>query len=144
MFCKVSHICCVLASVIIYGQVRIELKTDKKEYNIKDYVTVTITLEIKGEDYEQQSPIQLPDFSKFYEKGAGSDKSTIINPSTNIITTQLVYQAVFQPKQSGNLKIGSALVRVNGRIYKTEPFDIFVSEDFKNTIAKNTDISFVW
>ena len=144
MFCKVSHICCVLASVFIYGQVRIELKTDKKEYNIKDYVTVTITLEIKGDDYEQQSPIQLPDFSKFYEKGAGSDKSTIINPSTNIITTQLVYQAVFQPKQSGNLKIGSALVRVNGRIYKTEPFDIFVSEDFKNTIAKNTDISFVW
>ena len=39
-----------------------------------------------------------------------------------------VYQIILQPKNSGNLKIGSALVKVNGKVYKTEPFEISVAD----------------
>lgn len=118
-----------------YGQVNIELITDKKEYYSKDLVQLTVVLEINGEDLEQESPIKLPDFSNFYERGTGSTKNSVINPHNNTMASQLVYQMLLQPKQSGKIKIGSALVKVNGKVYKTEPFDIYVLEKpEKNTI----------
>lgn len=118
-----------------YGQVNIELITDKKEYYSKDLVQLTVVLEINGEDLEQESPIKLPDFSNFYERGTGSTKNSVVNPHNNTMASQLIYQMLLQPKQSGKIKIGSALVKVNGKTYKTEPFDIYVLEKpEKNTI----------
>ena len=44
------------------------------------------------------------------------------------------------PKQSGKVKIGSALVTVNGKIYKTEPFDINVRDSERaSSVADNSD-----
>lgn len=136
MNAKILHIFLFVMSAIAYGQVSIDLITDKKEYSTKDLIELTVVLEINGSNWVQESPIKLPDFSKFYEKGTGSTKNSVLNTETNTVISQLVYQMILQPKHTGKHKIGSALVKINGKIYKTEPFDIIVSD--KKT-EKNTN-----
>lgn len=123
---------------MIYGQVNIHVVTDKKEYYSRDLVQLTVVLEINGADWVQETPIKLPDFSNFYERGTGTAKNSVLNPDNNAVASQLVYQVLLQPKNSGKIKIGSALVKVNGKIYKTEPFDIMVLEKAEKNIAKTT------
>ncbi len=125
---RLAYIFLLLISVAAYGQVNLALETDKKEYSGNENINVTIVLEINGTSYSQDTPVHLPDFSKFNWVVNGSSSNTILDPATNTSIYQMVYQVVLQPKQSGKFKIGSALVTVNGKIYKTEPFDITVTD----------------
>ena len=53
---------------------------------------------------------------------------------------QMIYQLVLTPKQSGKVKCGSVLVTVNGKIYKTEPFEINVRDtEKKASVAANSE-----
>ena len=125
---RLLYIVLLWCSVQSYAQVNIELLTNKREYTTKDLIELTVTLEINGADMVQETPIRLPDFSQFYERGSGSSKNSVFDPVTNTAISQMVYQIILQPKNSGNLKIGSALVKVNGKVYKTEPFEISVAD----------------
>ncbi len=126
----------ILVSVVSYGQVNLALETDKKEYSTKDLIEVTIVLEINGTDLVRETPIQMPDLSKFYERASGSTTNVMVDPETNTSITQLIYQLVLQPKQAGTFKMGSALIRVSGKAYKTEPFDITVVDRGVAAVAK--------
>ncbi|OPG94664.1 hypothetical protein B2I21_30250, partial [Chryseobacterium mucoviscidosis] len=42
-----------------------------------------------------------------------------------------------EPKQKGKVKIGSFLITINNKIYKTEPFDIFIKDVEKKPVAAN-------
>ena len=125
---RLLYIVLLWCSVQSYAQVNIELLTNKREYTTKDLIELTVTLEINGADMVQETPIRLPDFSQFYERGSGSSKNSVFDPVTNTAISQMVYQIILQPKNSGNLKIGSALVKVNGKVYKIEPFEISVAD----------------
>lgn len=135
---KLPYILLLLVSVATYGQVSLDIITNKKEYTTRELIELTLILEINGSEYNQESPIKLPDFSNFYERGTGSTKNSMISPDTHTMVSQLVYQMVLQPKQAGTFKIGSALVKVNGKIYKTEPFDISISDKPEKSLAKNS------
>jgi len=132
---KIIYILFILSSVISYGQVSINVNPDKNDYSGKDVVNLTITLEMNGSEYNQQTPIRLPDLSKFNIIGSGSVNNTYIDPATNTVITQRVSQLALEPKQKGKIKIGSVLVTVNNKIYKTEPFDILVKDVEKKAIA---------
>lgn len=136
---KLIYILLTLASVITYGQVNLSLDADKSEYGSKDVVNLTIVLELNGSDLEQQTRFQLPDLSKFNIIGSGSVTNTVIDPATNTLITQKVSRIALEPKKKGKIKIGSVLVTVNNKIYKTEPFDVTV-KDFveKKSLASNT------
>ncbi len=123
---RIVYIFCLLLSVISYGQVNIALQTDKKEYGLNELIEVSVVVEINGTDFVRESPIQLPDFSKFYDRASGSTSNVVMDPETNTAVAQMIYQVVLQAKEAGTIKIGSALVRVSGKTYKTEPFDIIV------------------
>ncbi|MCJ7935069.1 MAG: BatD family protein [Chryseobacterium sp.] len=128
-----------LASVITYGQVNLSLDADKSEYGGKDIVNLTIVLELNGSDLVQQTGLQLPDLSKFNIIGSGSVTNTVIDPATNTLITQKVSRIALEPKKKGKIKIGSVLVTVNNKIYKTEPFDVTVKEIVeKKSLAANT------
>ncbi|CAH0285420.1 BatD family protein [Chryseobacterium sp. Bi04] len=136
---KLIYILLILASVITYGQVNLSLDADKAEYAGKDIVNLTIILELNGSDLVQQTGFQLPDLSKFNIIGSGSVTNTVIDPATNTLITQKVSRIALEPKKKGKIKIGSVLVTVNNKIYKTEPFDVNVKEFVeKKSLAGNT------
>ncbi len=126
-----------LASVITYGQVSLSLKADKSDYNAREIVNLTIVLELDGEELDQQSPFQLPDLSKFTMIGTGSYSNAFIDPETNTSVTQSITRIALEPKQKGKIKIGSVLVTVNNKIYKTEPFNIFIRDFDKKSVISN-------
>lgn len=136
---KWIYILLTLASVITYGQVNLSLDADKNEYGGKDIVNLTIILELNGSDLVQQTGFQLPDLSKFNIIGSGSVTNTVIDPATNTLITQKVSRIALEPKKKGKIKIGSVLVTVNNKIYKTEPFDVNIRDIVdKKALAGNT------
>lgn len=136
---KWIYILLTLASVITYGQVNLSLDADKNEYGGKDIVNLTIILELNGSDLVQQTGFQLPDLSKFNIIGSGSVTNTVIDPATNTLITQKVSRIALEPKKKGKIKIGSVLVTVNNKIYKTEPFDVNIRDIVdKRALAGNT------
>ncbi|MBT2416199.1 BatD family protein, partial [Streptomyces sp. ISL-12] len=132
---KLFYILVILTSVISYGQVNISVTPDKTDYSSKDIVNLTIILELNGSEYNQQTPLRLPDLSKFNMVGSGSVSSGYMDPETNTVITQYVTRVALEPKQKGKVKIGSVLVTINNKIYKTEPFDIFVKDVEKKSVA---------
>lgn len=137
---QLSYIFVLFSAVLAYGQVTLAI-SDVKDQRVNQRFTLTILLEISGENMEQQTPLQMPDLSKFDIIGTASDRNTIVlDAKKGDVINQLVYQCVLSPKQVGKVKIGSALVTVNGKIYKTEPFDINVRDsDRNNSVADNSD-----
>ena len=136
---KLFYILFTFVSVIAYGQVELNMKPDKSDYNGKEIVNLIITLELNGDNLVQQSKIQLPDLSKFNIIGNGSFNQGVRDPETNLAVEQYITKIALEPKQKGKIRIGSVLVTVNNKIYKTEPFDIFIRDVEKKSIAKSTD-----
>ena len=135
-----SYILFLMSAVFTYGQVTLAI-SEVKDQKVNQRFTLTVLLEISGENMEQQTPLQMPDFSKFDIIGTASERNTIVlDAKKGDVINQLVYQCVLAPKQSGKVKIGSALVTVNGKIYKTEPFDINVRDSERaSSVADNSD-----
>ncbi|KPE52105.1 BatD family protein [Chryseobacterium indologenes] len=136
---RLIYILFILVSVISYGQVNLSMETDKSEYGGKDIVNLTIILEINGSDIDHQTRFQLPDLSKFTMIGSGSVTNTLVDPATNTVITQKISRIALEPKKKGKIKIGSVLVTLNNKIYKTEPFDINIRDVVdKRSLAANT------
>lgn len=141
---KLTYILLILISVISYGQVNIRVDSDKSEYNGKDIVNLTIVLEMNGSEYNQQTPLRLPDLSKFNIIGSGSINDAYFDPATNTVISQYVTRLALEPKQKGKVKIGSVLVTINNKIYKTEPFDIFIRDIDKKSVASTNVLNDVY
>ena len=60
-------------------------------------------MEIAG-DMHQQTPIKLPDLSKFEVLGNASEAFTFIDPETGVQVKQIVYQLILLPKKTGKIK----------------------------------------
>ncbi|GEN76491.1 BatD family protein [Chryseobacterium hagamense] len=136
---RIIYILLLITSVISYGQVNLTVTPDKTTYNGKDVVNLSIVLEISGSENNPQTKLRLPDFSKFNLIGTGSVNNAFMDPETNTVVSQSVTRLALEPKQKGKLKIGSFLITINNKIYKTEPFEIFVKDlDKKTATAANT------
>lgn len=133
---KYIYIVFLLATVFSSAQVNLYSEVDTKETNLNNPVVFTIVLEVSGNDMEQETPLKLPDFSKF-DYDYASEQNTYIDPVKKIRINQQTFQFYLNPKRIGNIKIGSALVKVNGKIYKTEPIDIVVKEADKKPVIAN-------
>ena len=138
MIKKSLYILSILASYFSFAQVNLYSEVNTKEARVNNPFVFTVVLEIFGEDLIQETPIKLPDFSKF-DYAVSSEQSTFIDPVKKIRINQIVCQISLDPKEAGNLRVGSALVKVNGKIYKTEPIDINVKEADKKPLASNTN-----
>ena len=136
MIKKNLYILCLLASAFSFAQVNLYSEVNTQDARVNTPITFTVVLEIFGEDLIQETPVKLPDLTKF-EYAISSEQNTLIDPVKKIRINQMVYQFALNPKQTGNVKIGSALVKINGKIYKTEPIDIFVKEAEKKPLAYN-------
>lgn len=137
---KLQYLLLLISSVITYGQVNVVADTDKKELTGKESFVFTIIQETVGNENVQETPLRMPDLSKFNKIAEGSVRNTYVDERTKTVINQLVYEYVLEPKQPGKFLIGSALVTVSGRIYKSEPFYVTVKDgDFgRKSVAENT------
>ncbi|MCB4234632.1 BatD family protein [Kaistella anthropi] len=107
--------------------------SEVKDAKVNQRFNLTVLLEIAGENMQQETPLRMPDLSKFEILGSASEQNTVVlDAKKGDIINQMVYQLSLSPKQIGKLKFGSVLVTVNGKIYKTEPFEINVRDNEKN------------
>lgn len=137
---KFIYILILFTSIATYGQVNLSLKPDKTDYEGRDIVNLTIVLELNGDDLVQQSRLQLPDLSKFNMVGSASYRDGVLDPETNTNVSKSITRIALEPKQKGKIKIGSVLVTINNKIYKTEPFDIFIKEYREKNSSENYGI----
>lgn len=135
---RIPYILFLFSAIFNYGQVTLAI-SEVKDQKVNQKFNLTVLLEISGENMEQETPLKMPDFSKFNIVGSASERNTVVlDASKGTVVDQLVYQYMLSPKQAGKIKIGSVLVTVNGKIYKTEPFDINVRENEKiSSVADN-------
>lgn len=142
---KIPYILLLFSTMFTFGQVTLAV-SDVKEAKLNQRFNLTVLLEISGENMEQETPLRMPDLSKFEIVGTASDQNTIVlDPKRGDVVNQMVYQLVLTPKQVGKIKFGSVLVTVNGKIYKTEPFDINVKDiDKKSSLASHSSADDVY
>ncbi|MGZ5210689.1 MAG: BatD family protein [Kaistella sp.] len=136
---RIPYILFLFSALLSYGQVTLAV-SKVKDQKVNQPFNINVLLEIAGENMEQETPLLLPDTSKFEIIGTASEQNTVVlDPKKGNVLNQLVYQLVLSPKQAGKFKFGSVLVTVNGKIYKTEPFEITVMEnDKKSSVAANS------
>ncbi|MBU4538540.1 MAG: BatD family protein [Weeksellaceae bacterium] len=142
---RIAYILFLFSALLVHGQVTLAI-SDVKDPKVNQKFSITVLLEISGENMEQETPLRMPDLSKFDIIGTASEQNTVVlDPKKGNVLNQIVYQVVLSPKQAGKVKFGSVLVTVNGKIYKTEPFDINVREnEKKSSVADNTSNSDVY
>ena len=138
-----AYILLFILPIFGYGQVTLLSETDTKEYQVREPFNLSIGLEIIGENYQQQSPVRLPDLSKFEILGNATESVAAIDPETGNVVRQVLYHLILQPKHAGKTRIGSALVQVNGRTYKSEPFEILVRDGKRKHDAWGRSVSMV-
>ena len=139
---KFLYILSLFSALFAYGQVTLAV-SDVKDAKVNQRLNLTVLLEISGENMQQETPLRMPDLSKFEIIGTASEQNTVVlDAKKGDVLNQMVYQWVLTPKQAGKIKFGSVLVTVNGKIYKTEPFDINVRDvEKKTSVADNSDIN---
>ena len=138
-----AYILLFILPIFGYGQVTLLSETDTKEYQVREPFNLSIGLEIIGENYQQQSPVRLPDLSKFEILGNATESVAAIDPETGNVVRQFLYHLILQPKHAGKTRIGSALVQVNGKTYKSEPFEILVRDGKRKHDAWGRSVSMV-
>lgn len=136
---KFLYILSLFSAIFAHGQVTLAV-SDVKDAKVNQRLNLTVLLEISGENMQQETPLRMPDLSKFDIIGTASEQNTIVlDAKKGDVLNQMVYQWVLTPKQPGKIKFGSVLVTVNGKIYKTEPFDINVRDvEKKTSVADNS------
>ena len=138
MIKKNLYILFLLASAFSFAQVNLYSKINSRETKLNAPLVFTVVLEIVGEDLVQETPMQLPDFSKFNFDYV-SEQNTIIDPIKKIRVNQMVCQISLDPKQTGNIKIGSALVKVNGKPVVTVDSAQFIRYIDRHVYEMNRD-----
>ena len=139
---KIPYILFLFSAIFTYGQVTLAV-SDVKNPRVNQRFNLTVILEISGENMEQETPLRMPDLSKFDIIGSASEQNTVVlDAKKGDVLNQMVYQWVLTPKEAGKIRFGSVLVTVNGKIYKTEPFEINVKDnEKKSAVAEHTNHS---
>ncbi|PIE50241.1 MAG: hypothetical protein CSA38_04100 [Flavobacteriales bacterium] len=115
----------IIFSLFLKGQVSVFPVVSKERLYLNKPFHLTFVVKIKGQ-LDTESPLYLPDLSKFQVVGSASNYQTVVKG--NEVEHQKVYQWVLKPLKKGKLKIGVAKIKVNGQFYSTEPIDIFVND----------------
>ena len=87
--------------------------------------------------------MRLPDLSKFEILGNATESVAAIDPETGNVVRQVLYHLILQPKHAGKTRIGSALVQVNGKTYRSEPFEILVRDGKRKHDAWGRSVSMI-
>lgn len=114
-----------LGVIGISAQISFQAIPQKKEVGIDEPIRIQFILTIKGKDVRDVGNIKLPAFTNTQVIG----KQIIQNQTyeDGISTIEYGNEISLRPVKSGSIKIGSASVIINGKVYSTKPLTIIVS-----------------
>ncbi len=120
----VAATCFVLFCLPAYGQQGIDFRAvvDARTITAGDYLTVEFTLfNARGTEFK------APDFRDFIVQ---SGPSTAIRQSSvnGRMSSEFSFRYTLLPKRKGELRIGSASIKVKNQIYQTDPLRVEVVE----------------
>jgi len=100
--------------------IRLSTTVDKNQLTLEDSIELSVT--VHG---VRNPPMpELPPLSDFRVRSRGTQSSTqIINSSMRVSTT---HKFLLIPKNVGSFKIGSAVMKLDGAIYKSDPITVSV------------------
>jgi hypothetical protein len=99
----------------------IQVTVDRTEATVEDQLVMNVTVQGSQNARPQLPP--MPDFD-VHSRGTSSQVS-IIN---NQYTSSLVYNYLLVPKRTGTFTIGSFQVEIDGRTYRSRPFQVKIVE----------------
>lgn len=119
-----------LGVIGISAQVSFRAIPQKREVGIDEPMRIQFILTIRGKEVREVGNIKLPAFTNTQIIG----KQVIQNQTyeDGVSSIELGNEISLRPVKPGNIKIGSASVNVDGRVYTTRPLTIIVSGHVNN------------
>lgn len=117
-----------LLSLAGFSQVKFEAKVSKERLGINERLRVDFEMDEDGDNFKR------PEFEDFRIVGGPNQSisNSWINGKRSFSKT---YTYVLAPLKRGRLTIGQATIEINGKVYKTSPVDVEVTE----AVATPTD-----
>ncbi len=121
----------IFPDAVFSEDIRLSATVDKNQLTLEDSIEYSIT--VHG---VRNPPMpELPPLSDFRVRSRGTQSSTqIINSDMRVSTT---HKFLLIPKNTGRLKIGSAVMKLDGAIYKSDPIIVSVEKPRPGEIDKN-------
>lgn len=116
----------LIFTCLTYAQTTIKAEVDKLKLTTDD--TLTYKLTITSEEKQIPEP-QIPDFKSF--KLLSSAQSSTLSFLKSNIRTIMVYAFILIPSEVGKFKIEPSKIKMNNNIYKTDVFEIEVTQGHK-------------
>ena len=122
-FILIAILFILFAPTIAFAEVTIKAEVDKTSITTDDNITYKLT--ITSSEKKIPEP-QLPEFKGFYVL-TQAQSSNISFAKSNIKTT-LVYAYVLAPKDVGKFEIGPSTIKIQGKTYSSDTFEIEVKQ----------------
>ncbi|MCZ6775344.1 MAG: BatD family protein [Ignavibacteria bacterium] len=129
----------MLCSRLISAQdATFEASIDKNPVSLGNQFTLSLTLENAGAGSAKD--LQPPDLSKFHIMG-GPNQSSSMQFINGVMSSSVTYSYVLQPKELGKFTIGTASIKVGGKVFTTSPLTLEVvkSPPRQKQHAKSSD-----
>jgi hypothetical protein len=115
------------ANVAVAKDVHFSAQVDRNQITKDDTVTLTLELSSDGNiDADQEPRLPQLDGWQLLDKWTQSESSSVYDGTFKFIR-KFDYHYTLTPKKLGNLEIGAASIRVNGKSYETAPIKILVA-----------------
>lgn len=117
------------ASLLRSQEISFKSVADKTEVSVNERFSVQFVLTYGQENVSVDHPIRLPDFDGLQQLG----ESTInrFQFSNGVAINQVGIEAILVADHEGTYNIGSALISMGGKKYKTDPIKITVKKGLK-------------
>lgn len=108
----------LFAIPVVAQDVTFEASVDKNPVAVGDQFSLSLVINNAGTSGGKN--LRLPDLSKFHMMG-GPNQSTSMQFVNGAVSSSVTYTYILQPKETGKFTIGSAIVEVNSKEYRTNP-----------------------
>jgi len=117
------------ASLLRSQEISFKSVADKTEVSVNERFSVQFVLTYGQENVTVDHPIRLPDFDGLQQLGESSINR--FQFSNGVATNQVGIEAILVADREGTYNIGSALISLGGKKYKTDPIKITVKKGLK-------------
>jgi hypothetical protein len=119
----VLTILCILFASAVFAQTSIKAEVDKTSITTDDTITYKLTIT----SIEKRVPqLDLPKFAGF--SLLSQSESSAVSFAKNNIETALSYVFVLAPTDAGKFKIEPSHIKLQGKTYSTQSFEIEVTK----------------
>lgn len=114
-------------SVIALCQnVSFKAEANRKTLSVGETLQVGFFIEADAMDYSIDKPMRFPDHPGFRLVGENKTQNIQYVNGKGVIQDGIIL--IFNPEKEGKLKIGSAKIEINGKLYTTKPIEIEVTK----------------